>query len=621
MLLRLHRISPHKSRGEIVSTIEIESNLNSEDQANIIMMPTTDGDTIDNNNNGVVMIFKSSLVQNVASPKIRLPSNFVGVRCVRRERECNSSSKNTNTQSTSDDPLPSAKNNNNDDDDNDDDVDGGDDNDENVARNNKYVKFVVVDENGNERRMTKAEKKKKKRQLAKENKEQAQQNSAKKQKLEEEISSTIQSSTATAMATEGQEGKSSSSSSSSSSYHQLPINPTTMDQELADFQGERAGLPTVLLSPPMALQFFSKNLHALPEIIPFVVDKEELLLNDDEIVEDAHNNNNNNNYYDTNGDGGAVLIHSHSMAEDWSNRLKEKCILPAESVRQKEDLRPLAYRLHPEPWQRMRPTPIKEQPMLTTSRSRNRKYHNPEKEDKKKSLVPKTTEDQIIVNPNPRDWITLTCRPRLTSSSSSSSSSSILQHDDILSIVFEYIHRETPFYLSCGAKFGSDYLIYDGPRESRHAFAGLRVLSRFTNLMTSSSSLLPTTDKDLNASSPPPSSSELQLPLPTAFSLTSFVRCLNTAGKLALLATVEEVQVVVPDSNEEQQEGSNGENDIDQNDTITRKINNNNITTHYRVAFVDVALEKVLDVHKRKKGSSKKKLQKRRDVTQNLAKK
>jgi hypothetical protein len=563
------------------------------------MMTTTDDITIDDNNNGAVMIFKSSLVRYVASPKVRLPSNFVGVRCVRRERECNSS-KNTNTQSTSDNPLPSANNNNDEDDvDNDEEI---------VTRNNKYIKFVVVDENGNERRMTKAEKKKKKRQLAKENKEQAQQNSAKKLKLEEDISSTIPSSTTTA--TEGQEGK---YSSSSSSYHQLPINPTTMDQELAEFKGERAGLPTVILSPPMALQFFSKNLHILPEIIPLVVDKEELL-NDDEIVEDAHNNN---NYDDTNGDG-AVLIHSHSMAKDWSNRLKEKCILPAEFARQKEDLRPLAYRLHPEPWQRMRPTPIKEEPMLTTSRSQNRN-HNPDKEDRKKPLIATTTtEDQIIVNPNPRNWITLTCRPRPRLKSSSSSSSSILQHDDILSIVFEYLHRETPFHLSCGAKFGSDMLLYDGIRETRHAFAGLRVLSRFTNSMTSSSSLLSTTDKDLNTSSS--SSLELQLPLPTAFSLTSFVRCLNTAGKLALLATVEEVQVVVPDNNEEQKEGSYGNDDIDQNDIITRK-NNNNSTTHYQVAFVDVALEKVLDVHKRKKGSSKKKLQKRRDVTQNLAKK
>jgi hypothetical protein len=64
---------------------------------------------------------------------------------------------------------------------------------------------------------------------------------------------------------------------------------------------------------------------------------------------------------------------------------------------------------------------------------------------------------------------------------------------------------------------------------------------------------------------------ELQLPLctlPTAFSLASFVRCLNTAGKLALLATAEEVQVVVLDNNEEQEEGSNGDNDIDQDDII-----------------------------------------------------
>jgi hypothetical protein len=530
-------------------------------------MTTTDDDyvkknikVIDDNNNRVVMMFKSSLVRNVSSQKVRLPSNFVGVRSRRREREC--SSKNTNTPPVND-------------------IDDVDDDENNVARNNKYVRFVVVDENGNERRMTKAEKKKKKRQIVKENKDQAQQNPAKKQKLDETISTRPSSSTTTTTSTiETQEGG--KSSSTSSSYHQLPINPITMDQELADFKGERAGLPTVILSPPMALQFFTKNLNALPEIIPLVVD--------------------NNNKNGATGDG-AILIYSHSMAEDWSNRLKEKCILPAEGVRQKEDLRPLAYRLHPEPWQRMRPTPIKEQPSLTTTRSRN----HPDIEERKKSLVATTTtEDQIIVNPNPRDWITLTCRPRLTSSLSSLSSSSILQHDDILSIVFEYLHRETPFYLSCGAKFGADYLLYDGPREERHAFAGLRVLSRFTNSMTSSSS----------------SSSEFQLPLPTAFSLTSFVRCLNTAGKLALLATVEEVQVVAPDNNEKQkEEGSNGDDDIDQNNVITRKNNNNNITTHYRVAFVDVALEKVLDVHKRKKGSSKKKLQKRRDVTQNLAKK
>jgi len=393
-----------------------------------------------------------------------------------------------------------------------------------------------------------------------------------------------------------------------------------MGQELTDLKGERAGLPTVMLSPPMALQFFSE-INQTEELLAVDTDKNG--------AGDIRNN-----YEDADND--TVIIHSHSLAQIWSNRLKEKNILPAEALRQREDLRPLAYRLHPEPWQRMRPTFV-ETPMLTTSRNPERKRkHKPIKASEIDLSSGARAKGQIV-NPNPRDWITMTCRPRLSLSSSSlmsplpSQSSSLLQHDDILSIVFEYLHRETNFYVSCGAKFGADYLVYDGPRDERHAFAGLRVLSRFTNSMTlstaiaTSSSLL-STDKDLTISS------ETDLPLPTAYSLTSFVRCLNTAGKLALLATVEEVEVIVPDN--EIPKGSSGNNN-DQKTIITRNKNNvtdeNNddhgsssktaSTTHYRVAFVDVALEKVLDVHKRKRGSSKKRLQKRRDVTQNLAKK
>mmetsp|Transcript_8269 Transcript_8269/g.16358 ORF Transcript_8269/g.16358 Transcript_8269/m.16358 type:complete len:113 (-) Transcript_8269:2953-3291(-) len=103
----------------------------------------------------------------------------------------------------------------------------------------------------------------------------------------------------------------------------------------------------------------------------------------------------------------------------------------------------------------------------------------------------------------------------------------------------------------------------------------------------------------------PSNNGGIQLPLPSAYSLTGFVRCLNTAGKLALLATVD----VIPDCDHgDKEEPSSG--------SLGAK------KKRYRVAFVDVALEKVLDVHKRKNRgrSDKKKLQKRRDVTLTLSK-
>jgi hypothetical protein len=83
--------------------------------------------------------------------------------------------------------------------------------------------------------------------------------------------------------------------------------------------------------------------------------------------------------------------------------------------------------------------------------------------------------------------------------------------DSDAAAIVQVLHKGTHLRLSCGAKFGCDYLMYDGPRHERHAFAGLRIL--------------PTTHPDGH-------------PLPTAYDLSGYVRCLNTAGKRALLATV-----------------------------------------------------------------------------------
>ena len=302
-----------------------------------------------------------------------------------------------------------------------------------------------------------------------------------------------------------------------------------------------------------------------------------------------------------------------------ANRLKHQCVLPAEAVRQREDLRPLAYRLHPEPWQRLRPS-LEENPVMTRNRndvkaSRQSALSSRMGSAKAEDGIPTASCDNI---PKPLDWVLMTCRPRIKPcllSDSSVERTSKIQHDDVLSIVFEYIHRETPYYVSCGAKFGSDFLVYDGPRDKRHAFAGMRVLSRFTSSMTTVS-CKSTPDASSSHSNADKSESvskddHVELPLPTAYSLTGFVRCLNTAGKLALLATVDELSD--DDDDDDNVEDTDGKESSAVRFGAKKK--------RYRVAFVDVALEKVLDVHKRKnRGRSHKKLQKRRDVTQTLSK-
>ncbi len=439
--------------------------------------------------NDVIMMFTTSLVKQAASPQLRLPANFVGVREVRTDFR---------KPLASEEQISELK-----------------------ATND--VKFCVIDANGNERRMTKAEKKAKKKLLAEAKKEAKKaEKESKKRNFEQMANGNRTNNEASNNATTDAQH------STSDTYHQLPLDQTTMEQELAEFQGKRGSTPPVILSPPMALQFLQVEKGV--------------------------------RY----GDGSAKLQYDHNLSQEWANRLKEQCVLPAEALREKEDLRPLAYRLQPEPWQRLRPT-LEESPLVTSNRTN--------------AINEAKSQTASDVNPESNEWVPMTCRPRYIPANQTKA----LQHDDILSIVFEYIHRETPFYVSCGAKFGSDFLVYDGPRDQRHAFAGLRVHSRFTNSMTTTPSK-DETSKDV-----------VELPLPTAYSLTGFVRCLNTAGKLALLATVDEVT----DPNESNIESGK---------------------TRYRVAFVDVALEKVLDVHKKKNRKTKKNLHKRRDVTKTLSK-
>jgi hypothetical protein len=370
------------------------------------------------------------------------------------------------------------------------------------------IKYLVVDENGNERRMTKAEKKAKKQEFLQQKKQAKQQ--AKEESKDQAMNEY------TSVGNKANE----KAAIPDDKYHQMPLNTTAMEQELEEIREEKTKIVPVILSPPMALQFCNKMLKS------------------------SSSNNNQ----------AATIQYSHSMSQEWAILLKEHRILPAEAYRSNEDMRPLAYKINPEPWQRLRPS-LEETALDTKWRE------TPENEGTTKEDIYGEKDIEI---PNACDWVPMTCRPPCSSSSTISQS---IAHDDMLSIVFEYIYRETPYYVSCGAKFGSDFLIYDGPREERHAFAGLRVLS---------SAFSPAATAGQNGA---------VLPLPTAFSLTSYVRCLNTAGKLALIATV--------------------------------------VRDHerYRVLFIDVALEKVLDAptHKRKKRNPKNQ-EKRKDIAKNLAK-
>jgi hypothetical protein len=341
--------------------------------------------------------------------------------------------------------------------------------------------------------------------------------------LEEETTTETTTPTTTSAVVETSAPKIDDKEDSSTSYHQLAVNSAAMEQELAELRGERGGLPPVVLSAPMALQ--------AQGVLPGTEQNN---------LEQQQRGDDNGIKY--------MLMYDHALSEQWAKSLKES-MLPADLVRQKEDMRPMAYQLTPEPWNRMRPH-LNETKYETKIRPSVFESSGP---PQRRSIITMTEQSSATtIIPDTCQWAKMPCRPPSS------------DFDVDISILFEYLYRDTPFHVSCGAKFGSDFLIYDGPREERHAFAGLRVLSSAS------------------------AKGDTRLPLPTAYSLSGYVRCLNTAGKLALLATV------------------------------LREPRDDGKTILYRIALVDVALEKILTApthHKRAR------TQVRRDVTQNLAKK
>jgi hypothetical protein len=296
----------------------------------------------------------------------------------------------------------------------------------------------------------------------------------------------------------------------------------------------------------------------------------------------------------------------------WARQLKQS-MNAAEHVRQQEEnLRPMPYQIVPETWTRLRPSSLL---LLATSledtgeddghdpfaaptfNDDDSQRHQPEREKSRGNAVEASTavsKGPPLSEPLPPQpcsaagdddndtnaWSFVSIRPPM-----------LLPHnhfDEDQRLVMELLYHRTPFYFSCGAKFGCDILLYDGPREERHAFAGLRIVS-------STTSSLPQTNDDSNKNDDDGRHS-FPWPIPSAYDMAGYVRCLNTAGKLALLATV------VRDKSD--------------SSTTTDK-NSNQPQVPPCVAIVDLALEKVLTAPTHQRRARK---NPRREAGQHLAK-
>ena len=235
-----------------------------------------------------------------------------------------------------------------------------------------------------------------------------------------------------------------------------------------------------------------------------------------------------------------------SLSLQWATQLQQSMI-PAETSREKEDMRPMAYKIVPEVWRRLCPDTVDDD-------SAHHQEGEKDVDESKKSC-------DLLNKP---EAVQSTTPSHHGHTNNDSSQQLVLLrnpsplHDTDACIIFKYLHTTYPkLHIACGAVFGCDFLLYDGKRDATHSFAGLGVYS----CPIRSKSNITEEDEVLLL--------QQQLPIPTAYDMTGFTRTMNTARKIALVATV------VRETTREDE----GSDDI----TVTN-----------RVAIVDLTLKKVL---------------------------
>jgi hypothetical protein len=203
------------------------------------------------------------------------------------------------------------------------------------------------------------------------------------------------------------------------------------------------------------------------------------------------------------------------LSSRWAGMLAER-VKRAEAERdQDKGIRPMPYALEPEQWTRRRPASMVLAAVETSSGAgmassdkAPTRRGSPSAEEEPAGAA----EGSMAAAAPGRSW--LVCDHGDSSDGAGAPPGSRALVD---AAVVQVLHTSTGLHVGCGAKFGCDYLLYEGPRRDHHAFAGLRVVPP--------------------GAPPPPGAAPLQLPLPDPCDLAGYVRGLNTAGKLALLAT------------------------------------------------------------------------------------
>lgn len=549
-----------------------------------------------------VVIFSTSLVKRLAQD--RLPPTYVGVR---RVRPLNIPVSTATTTITRKRPLPSTNGT------------------LSSQPQHQPVVFKIV-ENGKERRMTSKEKKEYKRTLKQQNgKDINNDPTYKKVKMEEIqgidyydfddddddedddhihdddkllVEKVLEDSESAAalIPINGTQHPASTAPSNNSCDDQLVVQvqqqTTLLQEEIAETDKDtnhRHGL-----EPPVALSAAMARIALQQGILPsFNGDMDRLHQHSTTTTTTTTNNN--------------TLRFDPELSNEWAHQLKDS-MRAAEDVRQAENLRLMPYQIVPETWTRLRPPSLlpsttKEEECLVSVCNDDPIQQSTVKEqilaletDAATAVAtaetPSTTPSALEENPNSTNetsaaanlWSFVTIRPPL------------IPFDQDQQSFIEFLYYNTPFYFSCGAKFGCDFLLYDGPREERHAFAGLRILSSVASTPSYHTLLhRPATGVDNagNNNDDLRRSTSCAWPIPSAYDLAGYVRCLNTAGKLALIATVVKTD---PDA------------ETDSHESPTRPC---------RVAIVDLALEKILSAptHQRHARQNA-----RREAGQHLAK-
>jgi len=259
-------------------------------------------------------------------------------------------------------------------------------------------------------------------------------------------------------------------------------NETHVDEELVALKGEKRGIPPVLLTPAAtSVAVTNGSLKMTPNETDSSIVTQKSAIMDPE------------------------------LSRAWALQLKASMI-PVEVSRAKENMRPMAYEVVPEVWRRLCPenlwnpsVDVNEKDLTVTRQTKVQSIH------KKTEISMSECNDIDVSSSTTQQKEVLYSFVPIRNPTSS--------YDLDAQLIFQHLYRHTNFHISCGAIFGCDFLLYDGKREDRHSFAGIRLYSaKRTNVNEEGGCM--------------------DFPIPTAFDIMGYVRAMNTARKLALVATV-----------------------------------------------------------------------------------